>query len=395
MRTIPLAEIATIASGSTPSTSVSAYWGGDIPWVTPADFGDHVGIYFRGQPKRITKEGFDHCSAPLLPRGSILFSSRAPIGHCAVLEYPACTNQGFKSIVPSERLDSVYGFFTIKFLTPSIVARGRGATFAEVNKEIMEDLEVPYCDRPEQRRIGQLLKRADQLCRMRSCALNMCNELLPEAFLDMFGDPATNPHSYPTVPGEELFDADRDGAKCGPFGSALKTSEYVASGVPVWTMANVQANHFTEDSCLYISEKKFEQLKAYSIIDGDILISRAGTVGRMAIVRTQHERSIMHSNLIRLALNRNLVAPEYFVTLMTWFGSRVAKLKTGQEDAYTFMNTGTLAELPIPLPPPDTQKRFISFVRQHEQLRATHVEALRQADHLFKTLLNRAFAPTQ
>jgi type I restriction enzyme, S subunit len=56
------------------------------------------------------------------------------------------------------------------------------------------------------------------------------------------------------------------------------------------------------------------------------------------------------------------------------------------------MNTGTLAELPIPLPPADTQKRFVSFVRQHEQLRATHTEALRQADHLFQTLLQQAFA---
>ena len=100
----------------------------------------------------------------------------------------------------------------------------------------------------------------------------------------------------------------------------------------------------------------------------------------------------MHSNLIRLALNRTLVTPEYFVTLMTWFGSRIAKLKTGQEDAYTFVNTGTLAELPIPLPPADTQKRFVSFVRQHEKLRVIHVEALRQANHLFQTLLHQAFA---
>ena len=113
----------------------------------------------------------------------------------------------------------------------------------------------------------------------------------------------------------------------------------------------------------------------------------------MAIVRTQHARSIMHSNLIRLALDRSVVIPEYFVVLMTWFGSRVAKLKTGQEDAYTFMNTGTLAELPIPLPPIDEQKRFLNFINRLRQLRGTHVEADRQADHLFQTLLHQAFSP--
>src|SRR5258708_36913480 len=94
----------------------------------------------------------------------------------------------------------------------------------------------------------------------------------------------------------------------------------------------------------------------------------------MAIVRTQHARSIMHSNLIRLALDRSVVIPEYFVVLMTWFGSRVAKLKTGQEDAYTFMNTGTLAELPIPLPPIDEQNRFRNLIKRLRQSRGSEVE---------------------
>ena len=111
MRDIPLDELATIVSGATPSTAVSEYWGGDIAWITPADLTNHEGIYFRGRPKQITEKGFHNCSASMLPPGTILFSSRAPIGHCAVLDYPACTNQGFKSIVPGERLDPVYGFF--------------------------------------------------------------------------------------------------------------------------------------------------------------------------------------------------------------------------------------------------------------------------------------------
>jgi type I restriction enzyme S subunit len=247
----------------------------------------------------------------------------------------------------------------------------------------------------EQQRIVVRLEKADRLRRMRRYAMQMCDELLPAGFLEMFGNPALNPHSYPVVPGEELFDKSRAGAKCGPFGSALKKNEYVSLGIPVWTMENVQSNHFLEDRCLYITDEKFEQLKAYAIQDGDILISRAGTVGRMAIVRTRHDRSIMHSNLIRLALNRAVIVPEYFVVLMTWFGPRIAKLKTGQEDAYTFMNTGTLAELPIPVPNTDEQKRFLSFVRRHEQLRSIHVEALRQADHLFQTLLHQAFSIQQ
>jgi type I restriction enzyme, S subunit len=256
----------------------------------------------------------------------------------------------------------------------------------------MAELVIQLPPIPEQRRVAKRLAKAGRICRMRRYALQMCDELLPAAFLNMFGDPAINPYSFPIVVGVDLFNQARGGARCGPFGSALKNYEYVPSGIPVWTMENVQSNSFIEDGCLYITEEKFQKLKAYAIQDGDILISRAGTVGRMAIVRTQHNHSIMHSNLVRLALDQTKIIPEYYIVLMTWFGARIAKLKTGQEDAYTFMNTGTLGELPIPLPPIEMQRRFLAFVRSHEQLRAVHVEAFRQADHLFQALLHQAFS---
>jgi type I restriction enzyme S subunit len=191
---------------------------------------------------------------------------------------------------------------------------------------------------------------------------------------------------------ESLFAHSRDGAKCGPFGSALKKHEYVVAGIPVWTMNNVGANEFVEDGCLYITPQKFEELAAYDAQNGDILISRAGTVGRMAIVRTKHPRSIIHSNIIRLSLDDAKILPIYFVVLMTWFAPRVARLKRGQEDAYTFMSTGSLGELQIPLPPFPLQQKFATLVGRVECLRAVQREALRQAEHLFASLLHCAFS---
>jgi len=267
---------------------------------------------------------------------------------------------------------------------------GVGGSLLRARPAQVADIEIPLVLIEKQRQVAQKLARAEHLQRMRRYSLQMCDELLPSTFIQMFGDPALNPHSFPLIEGEQLFDLSRGGAKCGPFGSALRNSEYVASGIPVWTMENVQSS-FREDGCLYITGEKFKQLKAYAIQDGDILISRAGTVGRMAIVRTKHKNSIMHSNLIRLAVDHTKVIPEYYVSLMTWFGSRIAKLKTGQEDAYTFMNTGTLGDLPIPLPPMEEQKKFLAFVRRHEHYRAIYAEAARQADHLFQTLLHQAF----
>ena len=261
---------------------------------------------------------------------------------------------------------------------------------ATIRKEDLLQMRLPSPELADQRAITAALDSISALRHNRRYHLQLCDEFLPAVFLKAFGDPKTNPKRYPLVPAGELFDPIR-GVKCGPFGSALKKHEYVAAGVPVWTMENVQANNFIEHGCAYITPEKYQELTAYDARNGDILISRAGTVGRMAVVRTRADKSIIHSNLIRLSLNRERLAPEYFVILMTYFGRRVARLKTGQEEAYTFMNTGTLEELPIPLPPVPEQKKFLELLRQHEAFRATQVEALRQADHLFQSLLHRAF----
>jgi type I restriction enzyme S subunit len=112
----------------------------------------------------------------------------------------------------------------------------------------------------------------------------------------------------------------------------------------------------------------------------------------MAIVETKHPRSIIHSNIIRLSLDPSRCLPVYIAVLMTYFAHRVGRLKRGQEDAYTFMNTGRLAELRIPVPPLPSQEQFAALVARHERLRAVQRESLRHAEHLFQALLHRAFA---
>jgi type I restriction enzyme, S subunit len=267
----------------------------------------------------------------------------------------------------------------------------RGTTRSRITRTELGETEIPLPSLVEQRRIAERLERAVHLCRTRGFALELTDGFIPAAFLKLFGDPGENTGTFDRVQVESLFEDSRGGAKCGPFGSALKKHEYIPQGIPVWTMNNVGANEFVEDGCLYITPQKFKELAAYDAQNGDILISRAGTVGRMAIVRTKHPKSIIHSNIIRLSLNHKKILPIYFVTLMTWFAPRIARLKRGQEDAYTFMSTGSLGELQIPLPPFPLQQKFAGMVEQVDHLRAVQREALRQADHLFQTLLYQAF----
>jgi hypothetical protein len=137
---VKLADCARIVSGATPSTSETRYWNGDINWVTPKDISDLDGYPFLDStPRTLTAEGLASCSAEILPRHSVLLSSRAPIGLVAINRIPVATNQGFKSFVPdTSRLDSGFLYHWLRANRSFLENLGTGATFKEVSK-------CPYC----------------------------------------------------------------------------------------------------------------------------------------------------------------------------------------------------------------------------------------------------------
>ena len=124
---VKLGNCAEVVSGGTPKRDESAYWDGDIYWVTPKDLSKRSDIYLSKTPEKITELGLRKSSANLLPVGTVLFSSRAPIGHVAITKTEMCSNQGFKSLVPKEGLDSLYLYFCLKFYKTAIENLGNGA----------------------------------------------------------------------------------------------------------------------------------------------------------------------------------------------------------------------------------------------------------------------------
>lgn len=158
-----LSEIGSVVGGATPSTTVDAYYNGDIPWLTPKDLSDFHERYIERGERNITKSGLNSCSAQLLPAGSVLFSSRAPIGYVAIAKNPIATNQGFKSIIPNpEKVDSLFLYYLLRYNKDNIEAMGSGTTFKEVSGATMKNIEVYLPeDLEEQRRIAGILGSLD------------------------------------------------------------------------------------------------------------------------------------------------------------------------------------------------------------------------------------------
>lgn len=295
------------------------------------------------------------------------------------------------------RQQQVHPSFAANYLrSPSVLgvvsSAMAGANLPRIGQEALLDIPVPVPPLAEQERIVNLLDEADELRKLRAQADRRTAHLIPALFHEMFGSPATNPLGWPVGSVGGLFDKARGGAKCGPFGSALKKHEYVEAGVPVWGIPNVLPNQFVEAGSLFISSKKFDELRAYAVEPGDLLLSRAGTVGRICVATPTMKDSIMGSNLIRLALDRTKVVPEFFSTLMTFFAGDVGRLRANiDEGAYSFMNTTVLKALRIYLPPLPLQKEFAQRVTEIRELEARQATSRARLDALFQSMLHRAF----
>jgi type I restriction enzyme S subunit len=335
-----------------------------------------------------------------LAQGDIVFArTGATTGKSFLIREALAEEAVFASYLirvrPNDDVDPVYLYWY--FQTPdywSQISRGATGTAQQgVNSSKLKELGVPVPPIEDQHRIAAILDKADAIRRKRCDCLALTTELLRSAFLDVFGEPGTNAKGWPVLRTGDLFPAQRAGTRCGPFGSALKKNEYESSGIPVWGIDNVVADRFVEEGSLFISEAKFEALQGYAVVDGDILISRAGTVGRMCVARPRAKRSIIGTNLIRVSLDSAKVMPEYFTMLLTLFGSQITRLKANsKEDAYSFLNTGALKELEIPVPDMRTQQAFFAWVEGVRKVQTRMETALSETDHLFNSLVQHAFS---
>lgn len=149
-----LKSVGAVVSGATPKTSVNEFWNGDINWVTPADLGKNSSKWISHGSRFLSKEGLNSCSAVLMPRGSIVYSSRAPIGHIAIAANELCTNQGCKSFVPkNEYIITEWAYYVLIARTKDIQSRASGTTFKEISGTGMGNTLIPLPPLAEQKRI--------------------------------------------------------------------------------------------------------------------------------------------------------------------------------------------------------------------------------------------------
>lgn len=389
---VQIDECARVVSGATPRTTRPEYWDGDVSWTTPKDLSDLKSAYLDRTPRTITSAGLRSCSAEVLPPGSVLFSSRAPIGHVAINRIPVATNQGFKSFVPNvDKLDAKYLYHWLRANRHYLEGLGNGATFKEVSKSVVSHIKIPLPKLPEQRRIAATLDKADALRAKRRRTLEVLDQFAQSIFLEMFGDPISNSKGWDRHRFDSLLDSIDSGWSPKCLGRPANNDEWgvLKLGAVTWCRYNEN-----ENKALPLDMRSDPALEVQA---GDLLFSRKNTSELVAACAFVHETrpQLMMSDLIfRFRLKDDApILPFYLHQLLINPRKRrsIQELASGSAGSMPNISKRRLRSLEIETPPLPLQVTFQNLLIDVERQRTILENSLDQLNILFSSLQQRAF----
>lgn len=321
----------------------------------------------------------------MLPIGSVLFSSRAPIGHIAITSTAMCTNQGFKSFIPEKNLDALYLYFCLKYHTPELQALGNGATFKEVSKRVVEEYKIPLPPLATQKHIARVLEQADQLCKQAQQMESELNQLAQSLFLEMFGDPVANQFNW----NESTL-----GYSCRKITDGTHHSPpLISEGVPYITAKHLKEwglDFFSDPT--YVSQESHEQIYSRCAPEqGDVLYIKDGATTGIAALNEYSFPFSMLSSLALLKPDENFLLSTY---LCHWLNSPKVKtvmLSNMAGAGITRLTLTKIKDAKILLPPIEKQKQFELRLREIHSFTINAREQIRKCNDLIGTLMQRAF----
>ncbi len=382
-----LGEVATIVGGSTPKSNIEEYWGGTNYWVTPADLDGNK--YQGATPRTITDLAVQKTNLQLLPIGTVLLSSRAPIGKVAITTVPMYCNQGFKNVVCSDLLINEFVYWYLFGKVDYLNSLGRGATFKEISKRATEQIPIPVPPIAEQERIVAELDLLQGIIEKKKEQIKAYDQLAQSIFYSMFGDPIDNPKGWET---KTMSDVCASMTK-GPFGSDIKKSLFVPKSKDTYKVY-IQANAIEKDISLgdyYISKDYFEnKMFRFEVKPNDYIITCDGTLGKYIRLPKCIERGIISASLLRLTLNDN-INYRYFEHLWDYYILH-QQIKDIRNTALKHLPSASkMGKTTIPLPPISLQEEFAEKVEAIERQKALVQQSIEETQTMFDFTMDKYF----
>lgn len=348
-----IGEICTVVSGTTPKSDKAEYWGGNLIWITPAELKEGNAVIY-DSVRHITKAAVKASALKPFPKGTVILSSRAPIGKVAIAGTKMYCNQGFKNLICSEAIYNGYLYYYLKAKTAYLNSLGRGATFREISKQIVEGIKIPVPSMQEQRRIADILFKIDALMGKRQQQAEKLDELVKARFVEMFGDPVLNCQGFPVRTIGELTTE----VKYGTSKPAVEGGKY----------PYLRMNNLTIDGKLDLHDLKqidvdTSEFEKCVVRKGDVLFNRTNSaelVGKTAYYGLDEEM-IIAGYIIRVRVN-NLILPQYlsFYMNMPFMKQRIRSMAKGAVNQAN-INSKELKSIKVIVPPLEVQGKVVEY----------------------------------
>ncbi|MBP8183617.1 MAG: restriction endonuclease subunit S [Rhodoferax sp.] len=383
-----LGDICVTTSGGTPSRSRPEFFGGHIPWIKSGDLTDGA---VESCSEYITQQGLSQSSAKLFNEGTILLAMYgATVGKLGILGMCAATNQAVCGITPPDALDRKFLFYFLLSQRPNLIGQSIGGAQPNISQTIIRELMLPIPPLPDQRRIVDLLTRAEGIVRLRREAADKAAELIPAIFIDMFGDPVRNPKAWPIVP---------LGSVATVQGGLQVTRARLSHPLerPYLRVANVYRDRLdlVEIKSIRLTEAELNRTRLQI---GDLLFveghGNPQEVGRVAVWDGSIQDCTHQNHLIRARPNNDQLMPEFACVQLNTPAGRQSLLRAGKTTSgLSTISAQNVKDAEVMLPRMALQRDFVKLAEEAQSIATLQTEAQLKAQATFNALLAQAFAP--
>ena len=380
-----LGDICEIVSGSTPKTGIDEYWDGDIKWITPAEL-DETSYIITDSARKITELAVKKTGLLPLPKGTVILSSRAPIGKVAIAGCEMYCNQGFKNLICSDVIINKYLYWFLKANTAFLNSLGRGATFKEISKAIVSEIEINVPSLSEQENAVANLEKISQVVALRKQQLTLLDDLKKARFVEMFGDPVDNPMGWNKKRLQDIVSDD-----CSISYGIVQTGDDKEEGVPVFRPVDIVNRVPKLDELKKTTEEISNKYKRTILKGREMLITVRANIADTCIVGEEFKGCNVGRGIVPIRTKEDIMVLEFLKYLMDSKHLNDDIKRKAKGITLIQLNMEDLREVELIIPPVEQQKIFVNFAKKINKSKATIQKALDEAQLLFDSLMQQYF----
>ncbi|BDQ66128.1 restriction modification system S chain-like protein [Shewanella xiamenensis] len=393
---VAIGEVCTLMTGGTPKTTEKEFYeNGDVPWIVSGDI--HKGEIY-GCESKITKLAVEKSNARYLPKDSVLIALNGQgktRGTVALLRMDGATcNQSIVSINPNnlEQLSAEYLFYYLKSQYQQIRNITGDKDRAGLNMPLIRGIKIPLPPLAEQKRIAAILDKADAIRRKRQQAIQLADDFLRAVFLEMFGDPVTNPKGWEVKKFGDVIDVLTDYHANGSYKTLVSNVTLLDEPDYAYMVrtTDLEKGNFT-DSVKYIDQHAYEHLSKSKVFGGEIIINKIGSAGAVYLMPFLNKPVSLAMNQFLVRCNRLALNEFMYYQLKTDSGNREI-LKRVQGAVTKTITKDAVRDIPIILPPLESQQNFVEVANKIKRLKCRIHDSFELTESKFNSLSQRAFS---